>query len=169
GKYSVDELVYVLLRTSKKESTEKDEEAVGEVPASPVATIKPVIPDKEQVVGSIPAPLKVLPPIAEQEQRELFQWILEEKRKVKPGDRAEKKKIDEEKALLKHCLYPNEFCTGQMLQLSNSDIQPEDRSHRAGLAPTATLQVTWNVSFCLQISVICRVCMLLLLFLEDPS
>ncbi|THU68545.1 hypothetical protein C4D60_Mb08t05020 [Musa balbisiana] len=132
GKYSVDELVYVLLRTSKKESTEKDEEAVGEVPASPVATIKPVIPDKEQVVGPIPAPLKVLPPIAEQEQRELFQWILEEKRKVKPGDRAEKKKIDEEKALLKHCLYPNEFCTGQ--------IQPQDRSHRAGLAPTATLQ-----------------------------
>lgn len=93
--------VYVLLRTSKKESTEKDEEAVGEVPASPVATIKPVIPDKEQVVGSIPAPVKVLPPIAEQEQRELFQWILEEKRKVKPGDRVEKKKIDEEKALLK--------------------------------------------------------------------
>ncbi|CAD5163332.1 unnamed protein product [Musa acuminata subsp. malaccensis] len=93
--------VYVLLRTSKKESTEKDEEAVGEVPASPVATIKPVIPDKEQVVGSIPAPLKVLPPIAEQEQRELFQWILEEKRKVKPSDRVEKKKIDEEKALLK--------------------------------------------------------------------
>ncbi|URE29954.1 hypothetical protein MUK42_17586 [Musa troglodytarum] len=93
--------VYVLLRTSKKESTEKDEEAVGEVPASPVATIKPVIPDKKQVIGPIPAPLKVLPPIAEQEQRELFQWILEEKRKVKPGDRAEKKKIDEEKALLK--------------------------------------------------------------------
>ncbi|XP_009412220.2 uncharacterized protein LOC103993763 [Musa acuminata AAA Group] len=93
--------VYVLLRTSKKESTEKDEEAVGEVPASPVATIKPVIPDKEQVVGPIPAPLKVLPPIAEQEQRELFQWILEEKRKVKRGDRVEKKKIDEEKALLK--------------------------------------------------------------------
>ncbi|KAJ8467078.1 hypothetical protein OPV22_029630 [Ensete ventricosum] len=92
---------YVLLRTSKKESTEKDEEAVGEVPASPVVTIKPVIPDKKQVVGPIPAPLKVLPPIAEQEQRELFQWILEEKRKMKPGDRAERKEIDEEKALLK--------------------------------------------------------------------
>ncbi|CAL9107487.1 unnamed protein product, partial [Musa textilis] len=131
--------VYVLLRTSKKESTEKDEEAVGEVPASPVATIKPVIPDKKQVIGPIPAPLKVLPPIAEQEQRELFQWILEEKRKVKPGDRAEKKKIDEEKALLKHCLYPNKFCTGQMLQLSNSDVGFFlEIIFNHGMAPTAT-------------------------------
>lgn len=60
-----------------------------------------MIPDEKPVAGPIPAPVKVLPPIAEQEQRELFKWILEEKRKVKPSDRAEKKKIDDEKALLK--------------------------------------------------------------------
>lgn len=40
-------------------------------------------------------------PIPEDEQRELFKWILEEKRKVEPKDRKEKKQIDEEKAVLK--------------------------------------------------------------------
>uniref|UniRef100_A0A1J3IZ21 Uncharacterized protein n=1 Tax=Noccaea caerulescens TaxID=107243 RepID=A0A1J3IZ21_NOCCA len=41
-------------------------------------------------------------PIPEDEQRELFKWILEEKRKIEPKDRKEKKGIDEEKAILKH-------------------------------------------------------------------
>ena len=40
-------------------------------------------------------------PIPEDEQRELFKWILEEKRKIEPKDRKEKKLIDEEKAVLK--------------------------------------------------------------------
>lgn len=53
----------------------------------------------------VPLPTKVLPPIAEHEQREIFKWILEEKRKVKPSDRDEKKKIDEEKALLKQLIH----------------------------------------------------------------
>ncbi|ESQ50491.1 hypothetical protein EUTSA_v10022851mg [Eutrema salsugineum] len=47
-------------------------------------------------------PVKVArKPIPEDEQRELFKWILEEKRKMEPKDRKEKKKIDEEKAILK--------------------------------------------------------------------
>ncbi|KAJ7553791.1 hypothetical protein O6H91_06G113100 [Diphasiastrum complanatum] len=36
------------------------------------------------------------------EQHKLFQWILEEKRKVKPVSESDKARIDEEKALLKH-------------------------------------------------------------------
>lgn len=46
-------------------------------------------------------PVKVLEPIPEDQQRELFSWMLEEKRKVKPRDREEKKRIDEDKAILK--------------------------------------------------------------------
>ncbi|XP_012076919.1 uncharacterized protein LOC105637874 isoform X2 [Jatropha curcas] len=45
--------------------------------------------------------LKPKEPIPEDQQRELFKWILEEKRKVKPKDPEEKKRIDEEKAILK--------------------------------------------------------------------
>ena len=57
--------------------------AVNNVPTSPPAASEPVkqIPVDQQI--------------------ELFKWILEEKRKVKTKDPQEKKKIDEEKALLK--------------------------------------------------------------------
>lgn len=40
-------------------------------------------------------------PIPEDQQRELYKWMLEERRKVKPRDAEEKKRIDEEKAILK--------------------------------------------------------------------
>lgn len=43
----------------------------------------------------------VLEPVHEDQQRELFKWMLEEKRKVKPTDPEERKRIDEEKAILK--------------------------------------------------------------------
>ncbi|XP_010489165.1 PREDICTED: uncharacterized protein LOC104702749 [Camelina sativa] len=47
-------------------------------------------------------PVKVArKPIPEDEQKELFKWILEEERKMEPKDRTEKKRIDEEKAILK--------------------------------------------------------------------
>ncbi|KAJ0254203.1 Transmembrane protein [Hirschfeldia incana] len=47
-------------------------------------------------------PVKVArKPIPEDEQRELFKWILDEKRKTEPKDRKEKKQNDEEKAVLK--------------------------------------------------------------------
>ncbi|KAI4380754.1 hypothetical protein MLD38_006907 [Melastoma candidum] len=46
-------------------------------------------------------PPVVRPPVPAEEQRELFQWILDEKRKVKPENRVDKERIDEEKALLK--------------------------------------------------------------------
>jgi hypothetical protein len=43
-------------------------------------------------------------PIAEEQQREVFKWMLEEKRKVKPKNAMEKKQIDEEKYILKQFL-----------------------------------------------------------------
>lgn len=49
-----------------------------------------------------PPVVKVREPIPEEQQRQLFQWILEEKRKLKPKDKQQKKQIDEEKAILKH-------------------------------------------------------------------
>ena len=53
--------------------------------------------------GAATEPVQVArKPIPEDEQRELFKWILEEKRKIEPKDRKERKQIDEEKAVLKH-------------------------------------------------------------------
>ncbi|KAL5076287.1 hypothetical protein RYX36_015271 [Vicia faba] len=39
--------------------------------------------------------------IFEEQQREVFKWMMEEKRKVTPKDAMEKKQIDEEKHFLK--------------------------------------------------------------------
>jgi len=71
------------------------------VPSSSVADTQAAVSEK---TVSLPAPAKVQPPIPEHEQRELYKWILEEKRKVKPRNPAEKKKIDDEKALLKQVI-----------------------------------------------------------------
>ncbi|CAL5199251.1 unnamed protein product [Lathyrus oleraceus] len=46
-------------------------------------------------------PADVRAPIPEEQQREVFKWMLEEKRKMKPKDAMEKKQIDEEKDILK--------------------------------------------------------------------
>nr|XP_029119179.1 uncharacterized protein LOC105060152 isoform X1 [Elaeis guineensis] len=81
---------------SASEPADKDEEVPSQVvsPGAPVS-------EKKSSAEPPPTPIKMLPPIPEDEQRQLFKWILEEKRKVKPSAPAEKKKIDEEKALLK--------------------------------------------------------------------
>ncbi|KAL2338716.1 hypothetical protein Fmac_013162 [Flemingia macrophylla] len=52
----------------------------------------------------VTTPVQIQAPIREEQQRELFKWMLEEKRKVKPKNPEEKKQIDEEKAILKHFL-----------------------------------------------------------------
>ncbi|KAG2625317.1 uncharacterized protein LOC120700441 [Panicum virgatum] len=79
--------VYVLVRTYQKDS------ATNPSTASTSSAGKPAEP--------VTVPRKELPPIPEDEQHQLYKWILEEKRKVKPHNAAEKKKLDEEKALLK--------------------------------------------------------------------
>ncbi|XP_073008245.1 uncharacterized protein [Typha latifolia] len=92
--------VYVFARAYKKKPDEKDDEAIPVVTSAPILTTVDTVPEKRSA-EPVPAPIKVLPPIPEEEQRQLFKWILEEKRKLKPRDSAEKKKINEEKALLK--------------------------------------------------------------------
>uniref|UniRef100_A0A1D1ZJ61 Deneddylase UL48 n=2 Tax=Anthurium amnicola TaxID=1678845 RepID=A0A1D1ZJ61_9ARAE len=92
---------YVLLRTTKKESADKEEEVSGEnVVSAPAESSRSEVPQQPPFQPA-EVPKKVLPPVPEDEQRQLFKWILEEKRKVKPESSSEKKKLDEEKALLK--------------------------------------------------------------------
>ena len=66
------------------------------------------IPEEPAPVHEEPAPTPIVelmkeptPPLHEEQKRELFEWMLEEKRKIKPKDRLEKKRIDEEKSILK--------------------------------------------------------------------
>ncbi|CAA7397273.1 unnamed protein product [Spirodela intermedia] len=93
---------YVLLRTTEKKSAEKEEEDPVKkgVSSNQAETSKPEAP-QQLPLPRPEAPKVALPPVPESRQRELFKWILEEKRKVKPGSPAEKKKLNEEKALLK--------------------------------------------------------------------
>ena len=77
----------------------KERKAEEEVPAPPIETTpiyETLMPPSLAMV-----PVKVREPIPEDQQRELFMWMLEEKRKIKPRDREEKKRIDEDKAILK--------------------------------------------------------------------
>jgi hypothetical protein len=77
---------YVLVRTYQKDSGRND---------AATSTSAAATADK-------PAqPIAALPPIPEDEQRQLYKWMLQEKRKIKPRNAAERKKLDEEKALLK--------------------------------------------------------------------
>ncbi|GKV11915.1 hypothetical protein SLEP1_g23130 [Rubroshorea leprosula] len=74
------------------------------VHVSPVPATIPPIPEETPLPPPpppVPKPVKEPQPILEYQQRELFKWLLEEKRKVKPKNREEKKRIDEEKAILK--------------------------------------------------------------------
>ncbi|KAK6273588.1 hypothetical protein POUND7_010671 [Theobroma cacao] len=77
----------------EKSKTEADLSSAPLTP-TPVYEEPPIFP----VVATPP---KVLEPIPENQRCELFEWILEEKRKVKPKDPEERKRIDEEKAILK--------------------------------------------------------------------
>ncbi|PON96136.1 WAS/WASL-interacting family protein [Trema orientale] len=88
---------YLFMRTKKKD-TEVEDKAV-----TPVSTTSAVTAPVEKPLPSptIKEPPKLREPISENQQRELFKWILEEKRKVKTKDPEEKKRVDEEKDILK--------------------------------------------------------------------
>ncbi|KAK8992689.1 hypothetical protein V6N11_048761 [Hibiscus sabdariffa] len=93
---------YLFTRTKKKD-TSITEEGVDSSPPISTATVA-APPVTETPLPSAPPMtqnLKVYEPIPESQQRELFKYILEEKRKIKPKDPEEKKRIDEEKAILK--------------------------------------------------------------------
>ncbi|KAG9455707.1 hypothetical protein H6P81_000215 [Aristolochia fimbriata] len=94
---------YLFLRTRKKDEDEDISEKTIPTPAerSPPVTEEPL------PTPNVSQPVKVRDPIPENEQRQLFNWILEEKRKVKPSNAEGKKRIDEEKAILKQFIRSN--------------------------------------------------------------
>ncbi|XP_042500995.1 uncharacterized protein LOC122078876 [Macadamia integrifolia] len=96
---------YLFMRTKKKDIGTEDGETAVDVPSTPIATTTTTttttVTEKSTPTTLIMEPPKARPPILEDQQRELFKWILEEKRKVKPKDPEEKKRIDGEKAILK--------------------------------------------------------------------
>lgn len=85
------------MRTRKNNTVVEENEV-----ATPVETAA-TAPVTEKPLPSPPimAPVKLRDPIPENQQREIFKWLLEEKRKVKPNNPEEKKRLDEEKAILK--------------------------------------------------------------------
>ncbi|KAK9726962.1 hypothetical protein RND81_05G248800 [Saponaria officinalis] len=97
---------YLFMRTKKKDVT-VEEENTNSTP-TPIPTPSPstsIAPSATAAVTetTVPAaqPVRVSDPIPTTQQRELFKWMLEEKRKIKTNDPEEKKRIDEEKAILK--------------------------------------------------------------------
>uniref|UniRef100_A0A7C8YVR8 Uncharacterized protein n=1 Tax=Opuntia streptacantha TaxID=393608 RepID=A0A7C8YVR8_OPUST len=95
---------YLFMRTKKKDVTVEDE-PTGAAPATSSASATPptsAVPESPTAALPIIAqPLTAVGPVPAEQQRELFKWMLEEKRKIKTKDPEEKKKIDEEKAILK--------------------------------------------------------------------
>ncbi|XP_058750317.1 uncharacterized protein LOC131623328 [Vicia villosa] len=113
--------IYVFARTStkKKDTVEEEKDAANQIPANGTAnlisangTSTPIsVKDALALLAeqSVSPPSYTNPaikrePIPEGQQRELFKWILEERRKIKPKDEEEKKRIEEEKALLKNLI-----------------------------------------------------------------
>jgi hypothetical protein len=90
--------VYVFAKTYKRDQEKKNAQAA----AAAAAKLSSPTSETVKAVDPIPAPAPklVLPLVSEEEQRQLYKWMLEEKRKIKPHDAAEKKKINEEKTLL---------------------------------------------------------------------
>ncbi|KAF3950501.1 hypothetical protein CMV_023754 [Castanea mollissima] len=86
------------MRTKKKDAD--IEEEVATPPSTTSATATPLV-EKPSPSPPITQVVKLREPIPEDQQRELFKWMLEEKRKVKPKDPVEKKRLDDEKAILK--------------------------------------------------------------------
>ncbi|XP_060172879.1 uncharacterized protein LOC132603713 isoform X2 [Lycium barbarum] len=87
---------YLFMRTKKNDVGAE----AGEVSDSSTSAVTAVA-EKQATVPAPVQPAVVHEPIPEKQQRELMKWILEEKRKLKPKDPEEKRRIDEEKALLK--------------------------------------------------------------------
>ncbi|CAE6186819.1 unnamed protein product [Arabidopsis arenosa] len=90
---------YLFFRTKKKDIDPVNEEMAAKSSSvtAPVTVEKTV----SSTVVAEPVVVKAREPIPEKQQRELFKWMLEEKRKVNPKNAEEKKRNDQEKAILK--------------------------------------------------------------------
>lgn len=100
---------YVLVRTYYKDEDSPPKNAhSASASASATATDSTPSPAGDSpdpvAVAAVPTKPVPLPPIPEDDQRRVYKWMLEEKRKVKPQNAAEKKRLDDEKALLKHII-----------------------------------------------------------------
>ncbi|OIW18715.1 hypothetical protein TanjilG_13467 [Lupinus angustifolius] len=102
---------YMFASAKRRDSTESNRrreqksqkgKATVEVPAKPITVLDDFNYDDFLVTDT--TPVQVRDPIPEEQQREIFKWMLEEKRKVKPKDPVEKKQNDQEKATLKKFL-----------------------------------------------------------------
>ncbi|KNA08131.1 hypothetical protein SOVF_165400 [Spinacia oleracea] len=98
---------YLFMRTKKKDIA-VEEETTTDAPSTltPTPSTSAATPTATSVTESptIAQVTRVRKPIPEQQQREVFKWMLEEKRKIKTKDPEEKKQIDEEKTILKQFL-----------------------------------------------------------------
>ena len=92
---------YLFTRTKKKDTSITEEDVSRDVCSITTVTAPPVTEKPLPAPSIITQPVKLPEPIPESQKRELFKHILEEKRKVKPKDPEEKKRLDEEKAILK--------------------------------------------------------------------
>ncbi|XP_057765842.1 uncharacterized protein LOC131004904 isoform X1 [Salvia miltiorrhiza] len=91
---------YMFAQGGKKERAKQ--KAIEEPhPSPPTAVTAPAQEEPIIITPPVERPVPVRKPVPEDQQREIFKWILEEKRKAKPQNRQEKKRIDEEKAILK--------------------------------------------------------------------
>ncbi|KAC9177487.1 hypothetical protein E3N88_46231 [Mikania micrantha] len=80
---------YLFMRTKKKENVEESVTSVTSTPTSAVSTAS--VSDSSTSFPVVVEPVKVLESIPLDQQRELFKWILEEKRKIKPNNLEEKR------------------------------------------------------------------------------
>lgn len=86
-----------VLNPEKAKPKEAEKEKTAPAQAAPVPA----------VASSVAAPEWTPPPkttISEEEQRQVLQWVLDERRKEKGLNKAQKARIDEEKKLLKQFL-----------------------------------------------------------------
>ncbi|XP_047314734.1 uncharacterized protein LOC124918731 [Impatiens glandulifera] len=97
--------VYLFTRTKKKDSEDIENLEVEEITPTTTPTPTPISVTADVAVISSSKPIVEAPKnrerVPENQQRELFKWLLEEKRKIKPKNAEEKKQLDEEKAILK--------------------------------------------------------------------
>ncbi|KAL7140291.1 hypothetical protein ABFS83_09G111300 [Erythranthe nasuta] len=106
---------YVVVRYTMKDKTKSEEEEETSVGPTISSSTSATISDTSKIIEK-PITLPIVEPIKRapipvDNQRELFKWMLEEKRKVKPIDAEEKKRIDEEKAILKQFIRANSIPT----------------------------------------------------------
>ncbi|KAK4415666.1 hypothetical protein Salat_2674000 [Sesamum alatum] len=92
---------YMFAQPGRKEKVKEKSEVPAEVAPPPATVTAPPVEEEPVISPPITKPVIVRPPLPEDQQREIFKWMLEEKRKVKPKSRDDKQRNDEEKAILK--------------------------------------------------------------------